>query len=91
MPAQTLEPVRTWPDTVPDPTRTLGWDVLLWASRYLLQPDGPDAGRPWRFTDVGTIRRLEIIYSAAGGVIEAVTRSPRALEGGPITDPLSWS
>ncbi|MCZ0996306.1 hypothetical protein O1L44_29530 [Streptomyces noursei] len=46
-----LEPVRTWPDTVPDETRTLGWDVLRWTSRYLLQPDGPDAGQPWRFTD----------------------------------------
>ncbi|UQA94920.1 hypothetical protein [Streptomyces halobius] len=51
MPAQTLEPVRTWPDTVPEPTRTLGWDVLSWTSRWLLQPDGPDAGTPWRFTD----------------------------------------
>ncbi|AUG87135.1 terminase large subunit [Streptomyces phage Attoomi] len=45
-----LEPVRTWPDTVPDRTRTLGWDVLLWTARYLRQPDGPDAGKPWRFT-----------------------------------------
>ncbi|MGK5728171.1 hypothetical protein [Streptomyces sp. URMC 124] len=165
---------------MPDPTRTLGWDVLLWTARYLRQPDGPDAGSPWRFTDEqvriclrwfeindagefvrrqGTIRRLkgwgkdpflaalaatefvgpcrfggwredgtpkaiphpapwvqvcavskdqtrntmrlfpgmfspeciaeygidlgkEIIYSAGGGVIEAVTSSPRALEGG---------
>ncbi|MFI6767519.1 hypothetical protein [Streptomyces sp. NPDC050355] len=24
--------------------------MLLWTSRYLLQPDGPDAGQPWRFT-----------------------------------------
>ncbi|WP_216677726.1 hypothetical protein [Streptomyces sp. MNP-20] len=47
----TLTPVRTLPDTVPDPTRTLGWDVLLWTARYLRQPDGPDAGQPWRFTD----------------------------------------
>ncbi len=37
-------PVRTWPDTVPHETRTLGWDVLAWTSRHLLQPDGPDAG-----------------------------------------------
>ncbi|MFF2813467.1 terminase [Streptomyces sp. NPDC058000] len=168
---------------MPDPTRTLGWDVLLWTARYLLQPDGPDAGQPWRFTPEqvrivlrwfeindagefvrrqGTIRRLkgwgkdpflaalcavefvgpcrfggwredgtplavphpapwvqvcavskdqtrntmrlfpgmfspeciaefgidlgkEIIYSRAGGVIEAVTSSPRALEGGRST------
>ena len=33
------------------PERTLGWDVLGWASKWLEQPDGPDAGRPWRFTD----------------------------------------
>ncbi|MGW7270822.1 terminase [Streptomyces sp. NPDC054864] len=45
-----IQPVRTWPDTVPEPTRTLGWDVLLWTARYLRQPDGPDAGSPWRFT-----------------------------------------
>ncbi len=49
-----LTPVRTWPDTVPPPTRTLGWAVLAWASRYLLQPDGPDAGRPFRFTSEQT-------------------------------------
>lgn len=178
-----LEPVRSWPDTVPDPTRTLGWEVLDWCSVHLLQPDGPDAGSPFQFTPEqvrivlrwyevdsagvfvrrqGTIRRLkgwgkdpflaalaavefvgpcrfggwredgtpfavrhaapwvqiaavskdqtrntmrlfspmfspamvaefgidlgkEIIYSAAGGVIEAVTSSPRALEGGRAT------
>ena len=50
MTALTLEPIRTWPDTVPPRTRTLGWDVLGWTSRYLLQPDGPDAGKPWRYT-----------------------------------------
>ncbi|UQI46729.1 terminase [Streptomyces sp. HU2014] len=178
-----LIPVRTWPDTVPDPTRTLGWDVLLWTARYLRQPDGPDAGAPWQYTPEqvritlrwfeingrgefvrrqGTIRRLkgwgkdpflaslaavefvgpcrfggwredgtpiavphpapwvqvcavskdqtrntmrlfgpmfsdelvvlhgvdvgkEIIYARSGAVIEAVTSSPRALEGGRST------
>lgn len=178
-----LHPVRTWRDTVPPMTRTLGWDVLTWTARYLLQPDGPDAGEAWRFTDEqvrivlrwfeidrsgafvrrqGTIRRLkgwgkdpflaalalvefvgpsrfggwrddgtpyavahqaswvqvaavsrdqtrntmrlfspmcspelieeygidlgkEIIYAANGGVIEAVTSSPRTLEGGRAT------
>lgn len=35
---------------VGEPERTLGWDVLLWATRYIRQPDGPDAGGPWRFT-----------------------------------------
>ncbi|WP_006603671.1 hypothetical protein [Streptomyces auratus] len=183
MTAVTLEPVRTWADTVPPETRTLGWEVLEWTSRYLLQPDGPDAGQPWKYTPEqvrivlrwfeineagvfvrrqGTIRRLkgwgkdpflaslalvefcgpsrfggwrsdgtpravphqapwvqvaavsrdqtrntmrlfgpmcspelieehgldlgkEIIYSARGGVIEAVTSSPRTLEGGRAT------
>lgn len=32
------------------PARTLGWQVLDWTVDYLLQPDGPDAGQPWRFT-----------------------------------------
>lgn len=32
------------------PERTLGWDLLLWAARYLRQPDGPDAGTPFIFT-----------------------------------------
>lgn len=51
IPISSLEPIRTWPDTVPADNRTLGWSVLLWASRYLQQPDGPDAGQPWKFTD----------------------------------------
>jgi hypothetical protein len=33
------------------PERTLGWDVLGWTAEYLRQPDGPDAGNPWRYTD----------------------------------------
>lgn len=45
-----VEPVRTWPDTVPPPERTLGWDVLAWMSLYLQQPDGPDAGGPFSLT-----------------------------------------
>lgn len=32
------------------PERTLGWEVLGWTAKWLQQPDGPDAGRPWRFT-----------------------------------------
>lgn len=32
------------------PARTIGWDVLAWTVEYLRQPDGPDAGQPWRFT-----------------------------------------
>lgn len=38
--------------TLPEglPTYTLGWGVLSWCSQWLRQPDGPDAGTPWRFT-----------------------------------------
>ncbi|MEV0647821.1 terminase [Phytomonospora sp. NPDC050363] len=32
------------------PARTLGWAVLAWTIKYLRQPDGPDAGKPWRFS-----------------------------------------
>ena len=32
------------------PEHTLGWQVLGWTAEYLLQPDGPAAGEPWRFT-----------------------------------------
>jgi phage terminase large subunit-like protein len=178
-----MEPIRTWPDTVPPDNRTLGWSVLEWVTDYVLQPDGPTAGEPFTFTPEqvrivlrwfeiddagafkrrsGTIRRLkgwgkdpflavlslvefvgpcrfggwdsagepiavphtspwvqiaatsmtqtkntmrlmpglisprmieeygvdigkEVIYSRAGGVLEAVTSSPRSLEGGRAT------
>ncbi|AYN58483.1 terminase large subunit [Arthrobacter phage Liebe] len=30
--------------------KTLGWGVIDWAEGYLLQPDGDDAGDPFRFT-----------------------------------------
>lgn len=33
------------------PRRTLGWEILGWTHEYLEQPDGPDAGDPWKFTD----------------------------------------
>lgn len=32
------------------PDKTLGWQVVAWASENLFQPDGPDAGKPWKFT-----------------------------------------
>jgi hypothetical protein len=32
------------------PDLTLGWEILGWTAEYLRQPDGPDAGRPWRYT-----------------------------------------
>lgn len=33
------------------PNITLGWDVLAWAAVNLLQPDGPNAGNGWEFTN----------------------------------------
>jgi len=41
--------VRIGPRKVP--RHTLGWEILGWAAENLLQPDGPRAGEPWRFTD----------------------------------------
>lgn len=48
--APVVEFVRTGPEGVPDPKRTLGWSVLDWAATYLKQPDGPNADAPWMFT-----------------------------------------
>lgn len=33
------------------PEHTLGWQALTWAQEWLFQPDGPEAGRPWQFTE----------------------------------------
>ena len=30
--------------------KTLGWEIISWAEGYLLQPDGDEAGDPFRFT-----------------------------------------
>lgn len=40
--------VRTLPEGIPE--HTLGWHALGWSAEYLQQPDGPEAGEPWRFT-----------------------------------------
>lgn len=32
------------------PEWTLGWEILGWTAKWLRQPDGPDAGSPWRCT-----------------------------------------
>jgi hypothetical protein len=42
------EPVRIGPEGLPK--HTIGWHALSWSAEYLRQPDGPDAGAPWRFT-----------------------------------------
>lgn len=44
-----VEPIRLRPDGLPK--LTLGWEALAWCSEYLRQPDGPDAGEPWNYTD----------------------------------------
>jgi hypothetical protein len=30
--------------------KTLGWEIIAWCESYLLQPDGDEAGEPFRFT-----------------------------------------
>lgn len=32
------------------PAASIGFQVIDWCEEWLLQPDGPDAGQPWRFT-----------------------------------------
>jgi hypothetical protein len=50
-PAEVFPLSDTLPEHEPDPMRTLGWGVILWAHTWLVQPDGDHAGEPWRFTD----------------------------------------
>ena len=35
---------------VPHPTRSLGYGIVRWCQEYLLQPDGVNAGEPWKFS-----------------------------------------
>lgn len=34
----------------PKPTETLGYQIIRWCQRYIVQPDGDRAGEPWQFT-----------------------------------------
>lgn len=43
-----LAPLDTLPAGVPE--KTLGWGVLRWALTRFIQPDGPNAGKPFRPT-----------------------------------------
>lgn len=38
--------------TLPEgvPTKTLGWEALAWAAKYLKHPNGQRAGKRWQFT-----------------------------------------
>src|SRR6185369_16370018 len=47
--ASLAEPVRIGPLGLPK--LTLGWQILGWTAANLRQPDGPDAGASWRYTD----------------------------------------
>jgi hypothetical protein len=39
----------TIPEGIPD--ITLGWEGIHWATKYLRQPDGPNAGQRWQFIE----------------------------------------
>lgn len=47
-PATPAERLSTLPDG--EPERTLGWLAVEWAETWLVQPNGPRAGQPFRFT-----------------------------------------
>lgn len=44
------------------PEYTLAWDILTWAEENIVNPDGENAGDPWRFTDE-QIRFLAHFYA----------------------------
>lgn len=44
------------------PEYTLAWDILNWAEKNLVQPDGENAGDPFKFTDE-QIRFLAHLYA----------------------------
>lgn len=45
-----MEAIRYGPTGFPPENRTLLWPILQWQVEYLRQPDGPNAGAPWRYT-----------------------------------------
>jgi hypothetical protein len=38
------------PAGVPKPNETLGYGIIRWAQKFIVQPDGDTAGEPWKFT-----------------------------------------
>ncbi|WP_344024048.1 hypothetical protein [Streptomyces luteireticuli] len=38
------------PPGVPHPSRSLGYEIIRWCRRYIVQPDGERAGEPWQFS-----------------------------------------
>lgn len=46
-----MKPLKSLPEFPKDGSvKTLGFDVIRWIHRWLLQPDGDDAGQPFRLT-----------------------------------------
>lgn len=48
-----IVPAESLLDTLPEeyPELTLGWEAAAWAARYLVHPDGDNAGKQWTFTE----------------------------------------
>lgn len=76
----TLQPIRTIPDDVPPPEDTIGWEILAWATEYLRQPDGDNAGDRWRYTGEQT-RIILRWYSLDGDGFKFKQGSIRRLKG----------
>lgn len=51
--ANEIVPAESLLDTLPEeyPELTLGWEAAAWAARYLVHPDGDNAGQQWTFTE----------------------------------------
>lgn len=64
MTTETRSPTKAAPSPTlpPQPRHSLGPGIFTWCREYVRQPDGPDAGRPWRFT-FEQIRFLHYLYA----------------------------
>lgn len=63
------------------PRRSLGYHAAQWAETWLQQPDGPQAGEPWRFTDE-QLRFLVHFYAIdAAGKFEVRRAVLRRIKG----------
>jgi hypothetical protein len=82
--------VTTLPEGLPE--HTLGWEVLRWCTAYIRQPDGPEAGGPWRFTAEQV--RFVLWYYAIDGdgrwlYTRAVLRRPKGWGKSPFVAALA--
>lgn len=63
MDQQSLPPAERYITLPPGvPKWTLGWEAIRWGSRWLRQPDGPNAGQRWKFIE-SQVRFLLWYYS----------------------------